>query len=43
MLNLSATLENITKTNHDDPANYYSNKLISYKEENLMDNKIANG
>ena len=43
MLNLSATLEYSAKTNPDDPAIYFSNKVFSYNEVNLMSNKIANG
>ena len=43
MLNLSATLEYSAKTNPDDPAIYFSNKVFSYNEVNLMANKIANG
>ena len=43
MLNLSATLEYSAKTNPNDPALYFSGKEISYKQVNIMANKIANG
>ena len=43
MLNLAATLEYSAKTNPNDPALYFSGKEISYKEVNIMANKIANG
>ena len=43
MLNLSATLEYSAKTNPDDQAIYFSNKMFTYKDVNIMSNKIANG
>ncbi len=43
MLNLAATLEYSSNTNPNDPALYFSGKMITYKEVNIMANKIANG
>ena len=43
MLNLAATLEYSAKTNPSDPALYFSGKMISYAEVNIMANKLANG
>src|SRR5210317_1275070 len=43
MLNLSATLEYSAKTNPTDPAIYFSDKIFSYQDVDIMANKIANG
>ncbi len=43
MLNLAAALEYSSNTNPNDPALYFSKKMITYKEVNIMANKIANG
>ena len=43
MLNLAAALEYSSNTNPNDPALYFSRKMITYKEVNIMANKIANG
>ena len=42
MLNLSATLEYSAKIYPENIAIYFADKNISYKELNLMANKIAN-
>ena len=43
MLNLAATLEYSCNTNPNDPAIYFSGKMFTYRELNIMANKIANG
>jgi long-chain acyl-CoA synthetase len=43
MLNLAATLEYSAKTNSDDPAIYFADKVFSYNDVNMMANKVANG